>query len=103
MLKVSSTESTLESVASALSLNVYPNPSAASEDFAVVLDGIQISNEKVSLIIYNMIGAKAYQAEIVTKEEQRMVIKPETKLAPGVYMVEVQLEGKAIREKFIVK
>ena len=102
-VRVTGTEATLEAATAALSLSVYPNPSAMNEEFSVVLEGIQASNEKVNLVIYNMIGAKAYQAEIVTKEEQRMVIKPETKLAPGVYMIEAQLEGKSIREKFIVK
>ena len=102
-VRVGSTEASLESAAAVLSLSIFPNPSAQNEEFSLVLGGIQESNEKVNLTIYNMIGAEAYQAVVITKEENRVVIKPETKLAPGVYMVQAQVNDKVIREKFVVK
>ena len=102
-VRISLPETTLETAPSVLSLSVYPNPSSENEKFSVVLEGIHSINEKINIVIYNMIGAKAYQADVITIEEHRMVIKPETKLAPGVYLVEAQLEGQIVREKFIVK
>ena len=88
---------------SSLSLSVYPNPAAVSEEFSVELNGIQSANETIHLDIYNMLGERVYRSQIVTKEESRMVLKPEQELAPGVYMVEAKLDGKVYREKFVVQ
>jgi Ig-like domain CHU_C associated len=91
------------SSAAALSLNVYPNPAAVSQEFAVELNGIEKANETVLLDIYNVLGERVYRSQIITKEESRMVIKPEQVLAPGVYTVEARLNGNVKRVKFVVQ
>lgn len=96
-------EEGLTEAAQGLYLNVYPNPASTAEEFAVELTGIQAANEKIQLSIFNLLGEKVYRSEIVTKTESNMVIKPEQILTPGVYMVEVTINGAVYREKFIVK
>ena len=96
-------EEGLTESAQGLSLSVYPNPAAVAEEYSIELNGIQSANAKIQVEIYNMLGEKVYRSEIVTKEESRMIIKPESVLAPGVYMVEAKLDGNVYREKFVVK
>jgi len=84
-------------------LSVYPNPAVTGDNYSIELEGIQGSNETISLDIYNLLGEKVYRSEILTKEESRMVIQPEQLLTPGVYMVEAKLNGATYREKFVVK
>jgi Secretion system C-terminal sorting domain len=91
------------SSAVALSLNVYPNPAAVSQEFAVELNGIEKANETVLLDIYNVLGERVYRSQIITNEESRMVIKPEQVLAPGVYTIEARLNGSNNRVKFVVQ
>ena len=50
-----------------------------------------------------MIGDKVYSADVITKEEAILTIKPEMQLAAGVYMAEAQLNGNVYRVKFVVK
>ncbi len=88
---------------SSMSLSVYPNPSTVASEYAVELDGIQSANQSIELSIYNLLGEKVYRSEIVTKEESRMVIKPEQALAPGVYMIEARTNGSINRVKFVVQ
>jgi methionine-rich copper-binding protein CopC len=96
-------EGLVASTASSLNLNVYPNPAAVSEEYSIELDGIQSANETIEIDIYNMLGEKVYRTEIVTKEESRLIIKPEHILAPGVYMVEARINGTSNKAKFVVK
>ncbi len=86
-----------------MNMNVYPNPAAVAQEYSIEIDGIQAANETIQLDIYNMLGEKVYRTEIVTKEESRMIIKPEHILAPGVYMVEARINGLSNRVKFVVK
>ncbi len=88
---------------SSMRLSVYPNPSNVATEYAVELDGIQSANQSIELSIYNLLGEKVYRSEIVTKEESRMVIKPEQALAPGVYMIEARTNGNIHRVKFVVQ
>jgi hypothetical protein len=96
-------EGLVASAASSLNLNVYPNPAAVSEEYSIELDGIQSANETIEIDIYNMLGEKVYRTEIETKEESRLIIKPEHILAPGVYMVEARINGTSNKVKFVVK
>ncbi|MBL0047945.1 MAG: T9SS type A sorting domain-containing protein [Bacteroidetes bacterium] len=93
----------VEAVEGALNLSVYPNPATVNQQFALELQGITAANEKVQVRIFNMIGDKVYSAEVITKEEAILTIKPEMQLAAGVYMAEAQLNGNVYRVKFVVK
>ncbi len=83
-------------------LTVQPNPASAS-NLSIVMEGIREANTKVQVSIYNMIGKKVYAAEITTDEQSRITLRPETMLAPGVYMTEAIVNGKALRHKFVVE
>ncbi len=93
----------VEEAASSLSLSVYPNPATVAQQYALELQGINSANEKVQISIYNLLGDKVYRAEVITKEETILTIKPEVNLAAGVYMAEAQLNGNVCRVKFVVK
>jgi len=49
------------------------------------------------------LGAKVYSTQVITKEENRLVLQPENTLAAGVYTVEAQINGTVSRVKFVVK
>ncbi|MBL0047662.1 MAG: T9SS type A sorting domain-containing protein [Bacteroidetes bacterium] len=93
----------VEAVEGALNLSVYPNPATVNQQFALELQGITAANEKVQVRIFNMIGDKVYSADVITKEEAILTIKPEMQLAAGVYMAEAQINGNVYRVKFVVK
>ncbi|GEM_PF-1910228 len=93
----------VEAAAAELGLSVYPNPSAVNETYYVELNGIQQANEKVAINIYNVLGAKVYSTQVITKEESRVVLQPEQTLAAGVYTVEAQINGTVSRVKFVVR
>jgi hypothetical protein len=96
-------EGRVETAAAELGLSVYPNPSAVNETYYIELNGIQQANEKVAINIYNVLGAKVYSTQVITKEESRVVLQPEQTLAAGVYTVEAQINGTVSRVKFVVK
>ncbi|MBK9477537.1 MAG: T9SS type A sorting domain-containing protein [Bacteroidetes bacterium] len=96
-------EGKVETAAADLGLSVYPNPSAVNETYYIELNGIQQANEKVVINIYNVLGAKVYSTQVITKEESRVVLQPEQTLAAGVYTVEAQINGTVSRVKFVVK
>lgn len=81
-------------------LNVYPNP--VINEFSIVLNGIKIVNATVKLAIYSITGEKVYTTEISAGRSDVMV-KPETLLAPGIYMAEADVDTKIYRAKFIVR
>lgn len=85
-----------------LTLSVQPNPANAN-NLTLVMDGIREANSTVQIAIYNMVGKKVYAAEITTDEQSRLTLRPETILAPGVYMSEAIVNGKALRQKFVVE
>ncbi|MBL0047004.1 MAG: hypothetical protein IPP32_02750 [Bacteroidetes bacterium] len=86
-----------------LSMNVYPNPNPYHSEFSVELNGIKEKNQKVDLFIFNSEGASVYRAAIVSKEENRIVIKPQVDLAPGVYIVLSDVNGVRLQKKFVVE
>ena len=54
------------------------------------------------LKVKNLFGEKAYQEEIITKEEAILTIDPDIQLASGVYMEEALVEGSIYRVKFVM-
>ncbi len=92
----------LEESAATLGLSIFPNPVSASEQFAIQLKGINSANEKIQLNVYNLLGEKVYCAEIITREESTLTIRPEAVLLAGVYLVEAQVNGKTFKVKFVV-
>lgn len=95
-------ENPMNSVTSELSLSVMPNPAKAN-DLSLVIDGIATSTSTVEFTIYNLLGKKVYAATVTTDEQSRLVLRPETQLAPGVYMTEAVVNGKVLRQKFVVE
>jgi hypothetical protein len=92
----------MNSVTSELSLAVMPNPAKAN-DLALVIDGIATSTSTIEFTIYNLLGKKVYSASVTTDEQSRLVLRPETQLAPGVYLTEAVVNGKVLRQKFVVE
>ncbi len=89
-------------LAAAPSIKLYPNP--VSTDFYVELSGYKGSvTEKVSCKIYNMIGEQVFSISSGILEENRFFIKPDTKLAPGIYVLETEVNAKKSLQKFVVK
>jgi hypothetical protein len=95
-------ENPMNSVTSELSLAVMPNPAKAN-DLALVIDGIATSTSTIEFTIYNLLGKKVYAASVTTDEQSRLVLRPETQLAPGVYLTEAVVNGKVLRQKFVVE
>lgn len=62
----------------------------------------KIFNDFIFPNIYNMLGEKVYHSDITTKNESHLIIKPESILSTGVYMIEAKLNGNIIREKLMV-
>jgi hypothetical protein len=93
----------LENSENALSLSVFPNPNNFDEEFSIEIKGILESNQKIKLSILNMVGARVFRSDIITKEENSVLIKPEIRLASGVYIVEADLNGIKLRKKFVVQ
>jgi len=93
----------LENNENELSLSVFPNPNNFDEEFSIELVGITESNQKIKLSILNMMGASVFWSDIITKEENRVLIQPEIRLATGVYIVEAELNGIKLRKKFVVQ
>lgn len=84
------------------SLSVYPNPATVNQEFSIVLSGLISVNEKVSLSIRDVLGKMLYGADIITNEENRMLIKPEIKLPAGIYTVELNNNNVSYIEKLVV-
>ena len=83
----------LPSVSSILKLDVYPNPS--SSEFTLVLEGY--SNDKVSILVTNLLGKKVYQTE-GPMHRQYIFGKD---FAPGIYLVQVLQAGKKQNLKLV--
>lgn len=86
-----------------LSLKIFPNPNNLEEKFSIELNGITESNQKVKLSILNMVGENVFRSDIITIEENQVLIQPKIRLASGLYIVESELNGTKLRKKFIVQ
>jgi hypothetical protein len=93
----------LENSGNTLSLSVFPNPNNFDEKFSIELVGITESNQKIKLSILNMMGARVFRSDVITKDESRVLIQPEIRLASGLYIVEADLNGTKLRKKFVVQ
>lgn len=88
--------------ASSASIKIFPNPVVA--EFTAEINGLRnFSGEKVSYKIYNLIGAQIYATSTLCKEENKIEIKPEAKLAAGIYVLEMEVNHQKILQKFAVK
>ena len=84
------------------SRKLFPNP--VISDFYVELNGIKIGgNEKVNCKIYNMIGEPMFATSTSIVQENKIFIKPNAQLAPGIYILETELNNKISLQKFVVK
>ena len=93
----------LENSENELSLSVLPNPNNFEEKFSIELGGITESNQKVKFSILNMVGASVFRSDIITIDENRVLIQPEIRLASGLYIVEADLNGIKLWRKFVVQ
>ena len=88
---------------SVLSMNVYPNPTTIHNQFTIEIDGINQSNQKVELSIFNSIGAQVFRSTTITREESSFFIKPEIDLPKGVYFISAEINDTHLRKKFIIE
>ncbi|HRH63382.1 MAG TPA: T9SS type A sorting domain-containing protein [Bacteroidia bacterium] len=93
----------LENSENLLSLSVFPNPNNFDEDFSIEIKGIIERNQKIKLSILNMLGASVFRSDIITMDENRVIIQPEIRLATGIYIVEADLKGVKLRKRFVVQ
>ncbi len=93
----------LENGGNTLSLSVFPNPNNFDEEFSIEIKGIIESNQKIKLSIINMVGASIFRSDIMTKDENRLILKPEVVLPAGVYLIEADVNGEKLRKKFVVE
>jgi len=77
-------------------VGLYPNPSNGSS-FNVLMP----ATENVTVNIYNQLGQKI--AATATAQDAGFAIQPQTPLAAGIYMVEINDGQKAYTQKLIVK
>ena len=90
------------SAANTASIKLFPNP--VSSDFYVELNGIKnANNQKVACKIYNLIGAQVYATTASIIDENKIFIKPEVQLQPGIYLLETQVNSTTSLQKFVVK
>lgn len=85
-----------------LELNIFPNPNNSQDEFSIEIKGINKSNQKIKLSIYNLVGSNVYLSKTITKEENRFILKPQITLAPGIYLVEADVNGDKLRKRFVV-
>ena len=92
---------TLETSSSA-SIKIYPNP--VLSDFTAEIKGIKLFNgEKINYKIFNLIGEQVYANTTLCNEENKIAIKPEAKLASGIYVLETEVNQQKMLQKFVVK
>ncbi|RYD92379.1 MAG: T9SS type A sorting domain-containing protein [Sphingobacteriales bacterium] len=75
---------------------VYPNPSAGTS-FNVMVPG----NEAATVNIYNQLGQRV--GSTTTAQDGTLAVQPQTPLATGIYMIEVNAGDKVYTQKLIVK
>lgn len=79
-----------------ISIKVFPNPSTSGE-FALEFAELTKS-DKTDIIIYNLIGKKVYQKQILDKEGPHQEFLHLGHMAKGIYMLQViQGEKKVTR------
>jgi hypothetical protein len=84
------------------SIHLIPNP--VVDDFSIEVEGIKnLTNEKITCTIYNMIGEKIYSQAGYLNGQGRIQVRPENNLNAGIYMLETNLLGKTKIQKFLVK
>lgn len=76
---------------------IYPNPSNAGE---FTLQLAQLNSNEVKLNIFNMLGKQVYQNQFSTEAQIRV---RNTGLEAGIYLIQVEIDGKTSTQKLIVK
>ena len=79
------------------SFTIYPNPSTAGE---FTLQLAQLNSNEVKLNIFNMLGKQVYQNQFSTEAPIRV---QNTGLEAGIYLIQVEIDGKTSTQKLIVK
>ncbi|MBK9477954.1 MAG: T9SS type A sorting domain-containing protein [Bacteroidia bacterium] len=82
-------------------LIVYPNPNIFENEFFVQLNGLA-AKDNVGVFIYNMLGELVYKTDILKADEGDLILKPEVRLAKGVYLIEAVVNEKQIHKKYVV-
>jgi hypothetical protein len=84
-------------------LLVYPNPSGTT-GFNINLEGISEFNNDIIVEVYDMYGKRVFANVSHSKESsQTLKINNDGRLATGIYIVNVMVNGKTLHEKVIVK
>ena len=76
---------------------IYPNPSNAGE---FTLQLAQLNSNEVKLNIFNMLGKQVYQNQFSTEAPIRV---SNTDFEAGIYLIQVEIDGKTSTQKLIVK
>ncbi len=79
------------------SFTIYPNPSTAGE---FTLQLAQLNSNEVKLNIFNMLGKQVYQNQFSTEAPIRV---SNTDFEAGIYLIQVEIDGKTSTQKLIVK
>ena len=76
---------------------IYPNPSNAGE---FTLQLAQLNSNEVKLNIFNMLGKQVYKNQFPAEAPIRV---RNTGLEAGIYLIQVEIDGKTSTQKLIVK
>ncbi len=79
------------------SFTIYPNPSTAGE---FTLQLAQLNSNEVRLNIFNMLGKQVYKNQFSAEAPIRV---RNTGLEAGIYLIQVEIDGKTSTQKLIVK
>jgi hypothetical protein len=88
---------------SAVTFNVFPNPSHGDELY-MTLNG-EIAGKEILVVLYDLQGQTTYSKVIVTGQDKSVMeaIDPSAKLAAGVYLVVATSDNKIYKQKVIIE
>lgn len=87
-----------EDFTAASGVSIYPNPAAGSEFFVHLSSGA----DNAVITVYNALGQKVLSS-FDKQATNTLSVKAHTQMAAGVYMVQIEKEGRTVTKKLIIK
>ena len=100
-INISKSATGIENIETAISLNLYPNPSSGSINIAFTLS----EKHTVSLQVIDVLGrvVESIPAQSYNEGESTLTIANHTNYQPGIYFVNINMDGQGISKKIIIQ
>lgn len=84
--------------AKAFDFSIYPNPIRSDQTLKAKIQGID-ANEKIILLVTDMIGSKVFKEEVEVSSEISINL-PMEKLKKGIYLITIQYKHQKLTRRF---